>query len=65
MWINRLALVWGIVVFGCFIALGTSVNEHQVLKGMALLVALPWALLRGIYYVVTGHIRPRHGCDWG
>jgi len=57
--IDRLAIVWGVVVFALVIVTVGSVNEvfnypGPVAKIMLVFVVAPWLLLRAIRWAVLG-----------
>ena len=61
-WCDRLALVWGALVWGVMALLanghghpGDALNI-EVIKAVAVLAGIPWLVLRGVAFVFTGHV---------
>lgn len=59
-WIDRLSLVWGVLLWLFF---GLLANGHghpedalnvEVVKAVLLLAVAPWLILRGLQFIVTG-----------
>jgi hypothetical protein len=57
-WADRIAVVWALCVAGFFLLVGNGANvgPDVWLKALAILVGVPWLLLRGIHFIATGRL---------
>lgn len=63
-WADRVAVVWGVLLCGLY-ATGALTEDIATWSFFALFVLMPWLLLRGLDWIVSGGLRwhptPPHG----